>query len=67
LEEALRFSTRTTLAVGQPADVVALDADPQWLMGALSKDMAKASDALRDVPVALTICRGVVTHQALLA
>jgi hypothetical protein len=53
--------------VGQPADVVALDADPQWLMGALGKDMAKASDALRDVPVALTICRGVVTHQALSA
>jgi len=67
LEEALRFSTRTTVEVGQPADVVALDADPQWLMGALGKDMAKASDALRDVPVALTIRRGVVTHQALSA
>ena len=65
VEEALRFSYRSTLEVSQPADIAVLDADPAWLMGAFGNDMAKASDALRAMPVALTVCAGVVTHREL--
>jgi hypothetical protein len=42
-----------------------LDADPKWLMDALAGDMARASDALRQMPVALTVCAGVITHREL--
>jgi len=65
LEEALGFSHRSALEVSQPADFAVLDADPAWLMDALGADMAKASDALRAMPVALTVCAGVVTHREL--
>ena len=65
VEEALRFSYRSTLEVSQPADIAVLDADPAWLMDAFGYDMAKASDALRAMPVALTVCAGVVTHREL--
>ena len=65
LEEAIGFSHRSTLEVSQPADIAVLDADPAWLMDALGGDMAKASDALRNMPVALTLCAGVVTHREL--
>ncbi|MDP5128145.1 MAG: amidohydrolase, partial [Pontimonas sp.] len=65
VEEALRFSYRSTLEVSQPADIAVLDADPAWLMDAFGNDMAKASDALRAMPVALTVCAGVVTHREL--
>jgi predicted amidohydrolase YtcJ len=63
LEEALGFSHRSTLEVSQPADIAVLDADPRWLMDAFGGDMAKASDALRNMPVALTVCAGEVTHR----
>ena len=65
LEEALSYSHRSSLEVSQPADIAVLDADPAWLMDALGADMTKASDALRAMPVALTICAGVVTHREL--
>jgi predicted amidohydrolase YtcJ len=61
-DEALRFSTRTTLEVGQPAHIVALEADPRWLLEALTGDPARASDALREMSVALTVSGGNVTH-----
>lgn len=64
-DEALRFSTRSTLEVGQPAHIVALEADPRWLLEALAGDMPRASDALRGMSVALTVSEGIVTHNAL--
>ncbi len=63
-DEALDYSTRTTLEVGQPANIVALDADPRWLIEALGSDMPRVSDALRGMKVALTLSRGVVTHES---
>jgi predicted amidohydrolase YtcJ len=64
-EQALAFSTRTRIAVGEPADVVALDADPDWLLDALAANPAQQSDALRTMPVALTMVAGEITHQAM--
>ena len=61
-DEALDSSARTTLVVGQPANIVALEADPRWLLEALGSDMPKASNALRGMGIALTVSRGVVTH-----
>ncbi len=52
--EALRCSVRTTVATGEPADLVLLDADP---LG----DPA----GLRDMPVAATILGGRFTHRKL--
>jgi predicted amidohydrolase YtcJ len=63
LDEALRFSTRSRIAVGEPADVVILDADPYWLVDACGSDLAKASDALRAMPVWMTLNQGRVTHR----
>jgi hypothetical protein len=51
--------------VGEPADIAVLDADPTWLVEAFSADPAKASDALRAMPVALTLSSGVITHNAM--
>ncbi|MFT4123224.1 MAG: amidohydrolase family protein [Microbacteriaceae bacterium] len=51
--EALAASTRGTIAVGQLADLVALDADP------------REARALRGMPVALTLLAGRPTHSAL--
>ena len=64
-DEALRFSTRTTLEVGQPAHIVALEADPRWLLHALAGDAPRSSDALREMTVALTVSGGTITHNAL--
>jgi len=50
--EALRASTRSTVEVGQPADLVVLDADP-------------ADGNLRSMPVAATILAGRFTHTTL--
>ena len=63
-DEALGFSTRTTLEVGQPAHIVALEADPRWLLEALAGEPARASDALRQMSVVLTLSGGTVTHDA---
>ena len=65
LEEALSFSYRSRIEPSEPADIAVLDADPRWLMDALQGDMGKASDALRTLPVALTVCAGEVTHREL--
>ena len=55
LDEAVAASVRSSVAVGQPADLVALDADP-----------ASASAAeLRAMPVALTLLGGAATHVAM--
>lgn len=64
LDEAIRFSTRSRVEAGQPADIVVLDADPRWLLDACGSDAGKASDVLRAMPIAYTLCRGVVTYQA---
>ncbi len=51
-EQALAASTRSRVAVGEPADLVLLNADPTTLDAA----------ALREAPVALTLLAGQVTH-----
>lgn len=63
LTEALDFSTRSSIEPGEPADIAVLDADPYWLVDACGADAAKASDALRSMPVWLTVRRGEVTHR----
>ncbi|MBX9717963.1 MAG: amidohydrolase, partial [Microbacteriaceae bacterium] len=50
--EALAASTRTLVAVGEPADLVVLDVDP----------LAVDPESLRTMPVALTMLGGRVTH-----
>lgn len=64
LEDALRFSSRTRIDIGQPADVIALDADPDWLSRAFAHDPPALSDALRSMPVWLTLVGGRVTHHS---
>ncbi len=51
--EALAASARTTLAVGQPADLVITEADPS------------DAEALRGMPVAATLLGGRFTYNAL--
>jgi hypothetical protein len=62
LDEAIGCSTRSTVAVGQPADLVIVDADPKWLVDACGSNAAAASDAVRQMPVWMTISQGIVTH-----
>jgi predicted amidohydrolase YtcJ len=64
LAEAIAFSTRSTIEPGQPADIAVLDADPYWLVQACGANAAKASDALRSMPVWMTLRRGEVTHRS---
>jgi predicted amidohydrolase YtcJ len=52
--EALAASTRASIAVGQPADLVALATNP----------LHCEPKALRDMPVDLTLLAGVVTHRS---
>ncbi len=52
-DEALRASTRSRIAVGQPADLVAVATDLR----------AASSEELRRMPVALTMLAGRVTHE----
>lgn len=65
LDEALSASTRSDIRVGEPADIVALDADPDWLVQALAHSPWQQSDALRAMPVALTMCAGTIVHSTL--
>lgn len=65
LDDAIRASVRNSIEVGQPADLIALDADPDWLNRALSADAPTLSDALREMTVALTVVAGHQTHHAL--
>ena len=53
--EALAAASRTTVAVGQPADLVVTDLDPLTATG----------DDLRRMPVAATLLGGRLTHDAL--
>ena len=62
VEEAFTASARTTIEVGQPADHVALGADPLWLERAMANDPSALSQALRALPVELTIVDGRITH-----
>jgi predicted amidohydrolase YtcJ len=55
LDVALAASVRTSLAVGQPADLVLTDRDPY----------ASDRDQLRAMPVAATLLGGRFTHRAL--
>jgi predicted amidohydrolase YtcJ len=50
--EAIAASTRTTIDVGQPADLVVTDRDP----------LASGADGLRDMPVFATVLGGRFTH-----
>lgn len=54
-EAALAASTRSRIAVGEPADIVIIDYDP----------LLSSVDELRTMPVALTLVAGRVTHSAL--
>ena len=63
--EAFGASARTTIEVGQPADLVALGADPLWLERAMASDPSALSQALRALPVELTVVDGRVTHNLL--
>jgi len=54
-EVALRASTRSTLAPGQPADLAVLDRDP----------LTATPDDLRTMPVAATFVAGRTTHDTL--
>ncbi len=60
--EALAASTdgQRTPGPGSPADLVLLDADPL----APAVDPSAAAQVLRTMPVAATVCRGRVTHDA---
>lgn len=53
--EALAASTHSTVAVGEVADLIAVDRDPE----------TATAEALRTMPVALTMLAGTATHQAL--
>jgi len=64
VNEAIGFSTRSTIEPGQPADLAVLEADPAWLVTALGNDHAAASDALRAMPIVWTVAAGRITHQA---
>ncbi|GGL01706.1 amidohydrolase [Salinibacterium xinjiangense] len=55
MREALAASTRTTVAVGEPADLIVTDNDPDAL----------AATQLRDVVVLATLLGGRVTHSVL--
>lgn len=52
VETALRLSARSRIAVGEPADLVALGADP-------------TPERLRTMPVDLTLVAGAITHTGL--
>ena len=65
MAEALSSSCRSQLQAGQPADIAVLGADPGWLSDALAFDLPKLSDAVRQMPVALTVSAGVITHRDL--
>lgn len=53
--EALAASTRSTIAAGQPADLVATELDP----------LTASGEQLRTMPVALTLLAGRTTHSSL--
>lgn len=62
--EAMACSARTTLEVGQPADIIALGANPFWMAEAMGHRPEQLAEALRQVPVDLTVVDGRVAHNA---
>lgn len=63
--EAIQASTRTTIQVGQPADLIAFGADPLWLERAMAHDPSALYQALVSLPVELTVVDGRVQHNQL--
>ncbi len=55
VDEALAGSTHSGLAVGEPADIIAVDRDPATC----------SAEELRTMPVAFTMVAGRATHEAL--
>lgn len=62
ISEAIAFSQRSELREGEPADIAVLEADPFWLTQAFGKDMPKLGEALRSLPVFMTLSLGMVTY-----
>ncbi len=60
--DAIEASTRTTIEVGQPADLIAFGADPLWLERAMAHDPSALYNALIAVPIELTIVDGRAQH-----
>jgi hypothetical protein len=65
VREAFRASARNDVAVGEPADLAVLGADPLWLGRAFASDPSRLAQALRELPVELTVVEGRVTHSTL--
>lgn len=65
VEEAIHASTRNTIEVGQPADLIAFGADPLWLERAMGHDPSALYEALVSVPIELTVVDGRVQHNQL--
>ena len=63
--EAIDASTRSTIEVGQPADLIAFGADPLWLERAMGHDPSALYQALCAVPIELTIVDGRTQHNAI--
>lgn len=64
-QEALASSARGEIREGQPADLTVFGADPLWLASALDSDPPRLSQALRELPVELTMLEGRLTHSVL--
>jgi len=65
LTEALSCSSRTRVAVSEPADLAVVEGDPLWLEAAFAGRPQELSRALRALPVALTVMGGRITHREL--
>ena len=65
VREAIEASTRSTLGVGQPADLIAFGADPLWLERAMGHDPSGLYHALCAVPIELTIVAGRTQHNSI--
>lgn len=65
VQEAFSCSARSTVAPGQPADIVALGADPLWLADAFAGQPGSLYAALASLPVDLTVIDARVSHSAL--
>lgn len=55
VQQAITASTHSTVAVGQPADIIAVERDP----------FASSGEELRTMPVSLTMVAGSATHSTL--
>ena len=64
VHEAFAASSRSSVAPGQPADLVALGADPVWLAQAFVTEPVRLGHALRQLPVELTMVAGRISHDS---